>query len=116
MENTNLLQALSLQTPNIGTMRETFFCNQLGYKHQVEYNKRGDYLIDHKQVFEIGGKAKDGKQVANMDNAFIASELPSMLLISSDVQENIMAPARVIPINACKILLFFIMFLYNWMS
>ena len=74
MENTNLLQALSLQTPNIGTMRETFFCNQLGYKHQVEYNKRGDYLIDHTLVFEIGGKAKDGKQVANMDNAFIASD------------------------------------------
>jgi predicted AAA+ superfamily ATPase len=74
MENTNLLQVLSLQTPNIGTMRETFFCNQLGYKHQVEYNKRGDYLIDHTLVFEIGGKAKDGKQVANMDNAFIASD------------------------------------------
>lgn len=73
MENTNLLQALSLQVPNIGTMRETFFCNQLGYTHQVEYNKRGDYLIDHKYVFEIGGKAKDGKQVANMENAYIAS-------------------------------------------
>lgn len=74
MENTNLLQALSLQVPNIGTMRETFFCNQLGYTHQVEYNKRGDYLIDHKYVFEIGGKAKDGKQVANMENAYIASD------------------------------------------
>ena len=74
MENTNLLQALSLQVPNVGTMRETFFCNQLGYKHQVEYNKRGDYLIDHQYAFEIGGKAKDGKQVANMDNAYIASD------------------------------------------
>ena len=52
----------------------TFFCNQLGYTHQVEYNKRGDYLIDHKYVFEIGGKAKDGKQVANMENAYIASD------------------------------------------
>ena len=31
MENTNLLQALSLAEPNVGTMRETFFCNQLGY-------------------------------------------------------------------------------------
>ena len=74
MENTNLLQALSLKEPNIGTMRETFFCNQLGYKHQVEYNKRGDFLVDHKLIFEIGGKSKDGKQVSNIENAYIASD------------------------------------------
>lgn len=74
MENTNLLQALSLKEPNIGTMRETFFCNQLGYKHQVEYCKNGDFLIDHKLTFEIGGKAKDGKQVAQTENAYIAAD------------------------------------------
>ena len=74
MENTNLLQALSLKEPNIGTMRETFFCNQLGYKHQVEYNKSGDFLIDHKLTFEIGGKAKDGKQVAQNEHAYIAAD------------------------------------------
>ena len=70
----NLLQALSLKEPNIGTMRETFFCNQLGYKHQVEYCKNGDFLIDHKLTFEIGGKAKDGKQVAQTENAYIAAD------------------------------------------
>ena len=74
MENTNLLQALSLTEPNIGTIRETFFCNQLGYKHQVEYNKSGDFLIDHKLVFEIGGRAKDGKQVAQSEKAYIAAD------------------------------------------
>jgi predicted AAA+ superfamily ATPase len=74
MENTNLLQALSLKEPNIGTMRETFFCNQLGYKHQVEYNKRGDFLVDRKLIFEIGGKSKDGKQVSNIENAYSASD------------------------------------------
>ena len=74
MENTNLLYALSLKEPNIGTLRETFFCNQLGYKHQVEYNKSGDFLIDHKLTFEIGGKSKDGKQVAQNENAYIAAD------------------------------------------
>lgn len=74
MENPNLLYALSLKEPNIGTVRESFFCNQLGYKHQVEYNKSGDFLIDHKLTFEIGGKAKDGKQVAQTENAYIASD------------------------------------------
>ena len=74
MENTNLLHALSLDKPNIGTERETFFCNQLGYKHQVEYNKSGDFLVDHKYTFEVGGKSKDGKQVARQENAYIASD------------------------------------------
>ena len=74
MENTNLLQALSLKESNIGTMRETFFCNQLGYKHQVEYCKNGDFLIDHQLTFEIGGKSKDGKQVAHAEKAYIASD------------------------------------------
>ena len=74
MENSNLLYALSFEKPNIGTVRETFFCNQLGYQHQLEYNKRGDFLIDHHLTFEIGGKSKEGKQVAQTENAYIASD------------------------------------------
>ena len=74
MENTNLLQALSLKEPNIGTMRETFFCNQLSYNHQVEYSKTGDYLIDHALSFEVGGKSKDGKQIAKEPAAYIAAD------------------------------------------
>ena len=74
MENSNLLYALSLDKPNMGTVRETFFCNQLGYNHQVEYSKKGDFLIDHKFTFEIGGKSKDGKQISQTENAFIASD------------------------------------------
>lgn len=74
LENSNLLQVLSLEKPNLGTMRETFFCNQLGYKHQIEYTRQGDFLIDHKLTFEIGGKSKDGKQVAQTENSYIAAD------------------------------------------
>lgn len=74
LENSNLLPVLSLEKPNLGTMRETFFCNQLGYKHQIEYTRQGDFLIDHKLTFEIGGKSKDGKQVAQTENSYIASD------------------------------------------
>ena len=63
---------LALKEPNIGTLRETFFCNQLGYQHQVEYSKQGDFLIDHHITFEIGGQAKEGKQVAAVENADLA--------------------------------------------
>ena len=74
LENSNLLPVLSLEKPNLGTMRETFFCNQLGYKHQIEYTRQGDFLIDHKLTFEIGGKSKDGKQVAQAENSYIAAD------------------------------------------
>ena len=74
LENSNLLPVLSLEKPNLGTMRETFFCNQLGYKHQIEYTRQGDFLIDHKLTFEIGGKSKDGKQVAQTEHSYIAAD------------------------------------------
>ena len=65
---------LALKEPNIGTLRETFFCNQLGYQHQVEYSKQGDFLIDHQITFEIGGQTKEGKQVAAVENAYIVAD------------------------------------------
>lgn len=74
MDNCNLLKVLALKEPNIGTLRETFFCNQLGYQHQVEYSKQGDFLIDHQITFEIGGQTKEGRQVAAIENAYIVAD------------------------------------------
>ena len=74
LENTNLLQALSLSQVEVGTQRETFFVNQLAYKHQVEYGKQADFLIDRKFTVEVGGQSKDGKQIAGTQNAFIAAD------------------------------------------
>jgi len=74
MENTNLLHALSLTAVETGTERETFFVNQLAYNHQIEYSKQGDFVIDRKYTIEVGGQSKDGKQIANVQNAFIASD------------------------------------------
>lgn len=74
--DTNLMYALSLAEPNIGTLREAFFCNQTSAMgKRIEYSKtKGDYLIDGKYAFEIGGAQKDGKQVAGVSNAFIAAD------------------------------------------
>ena len=73
MENANLLYAISSETVNIGTARETYFCNQLRNSHTVEYAPKGDFRIDGKYTFEIGGKSKDGKLIANIENAYIAA-------------------------------------------
>lgn len=74
LENTNLLQALSLTQVEVGTQRETFFVNQLSHKHQVEYGKQADFLIDRRYTIEVGGQSKDGKQIAGTQNAFIAAD------------------------------------------
>ena len=74
MENGNLLHALSLSGVEAGTLRETFFVNQLAYGHQVEYSRRGDFLIDSTYTVEVGGQNKDGRQIAGVENAFIAAD------------------------------------------
>lgn len=74
LENCNLLHALSLSQVEIGTERETFFVNQLSYQHSIEYAKQGDFIVDSKYTFEIGGASKDGKQIAKINNSFIAAD------------------------------------------
>lgn len=74
LENTNLLYALSLSQVETGTLRETFFVNQLTCKHQIEYGKQADFLIDRDITVEVGGQSKDGKQIAGKPNAYIAAD------------------------------------------
>lgn len=74
LENTNLLYALSLSQVEAGTLRETFFVNQLACKHQIEYGKQADFLIDRDITIEVGGQSKDGKQIAGKQNAYIAAD------------------------------------------
>ena len=74
LENPNMLHALATMPVNEGTEREVFFVNQLSANHIVEYSKTSaDFTIDHRYTIEVGGKSKDGKQIANLDNAYIAS-------------------------------------------
>lgn len=74
LENPNLLHALAPQTVNQGTEREVFFINQLSANHVVEYSKTSaDFSIDRQYTIEVGGRAKDGKQIAGVANSFIAA-------------------------------------------
>lgn len=74
MENPNMLHALATTQVNEGTEREVFFINQLVTKHIVEYSKTSaDFTIDHQYTIEVGGRSKDGKQIAGVANGYIAS-------------------------------------------
>ena len=74
LENSNLMYALTSSAANTGNIRETFFANQLGYGHKIMYSDKGDFLINEKYVFEIGGKDKSRKQIEGIENSFIAAD------------------------------------------
>ena len=77
VDNSNLLYILSLETPEKGTARETFFCNQLASAgHVVEYGgmKSGDFRIDRKYIIEVGGRDKDFGQIKDTENGYIAAD------------------------------------------
>ncbi|MEX2336219.1 MAG: ATP-binding protein, partial [Fulvivirga sp.] len=72
IENTAFVYALQSQ-PEIGTVRETFFINQIknaGY--QINLGKKGDFLVDGTYTFEIGGRNKNAIQIKDVDNAYLA--------------------------------------------
>jgi len=73
LNNTNLLYAYC-QNNEIGTIRETFFANQLSTKYKLNISKQGDFLVDEKYIFEIGGKNKGFKQIKDLENSFVVSD------------------------------------------
>ena len=84
LANTNLNYAYCAHIET-GTIREGFFANQLQnyfalhknrhfIDEQILASKAGDFLIDNKYTFEIGGKNKSFKQIKDMDNAYVAAD------------------------------------------
>lgn len=66
LDNTNIAYVIKPQRPDIGTLRETFFANQLAYQHELSYPDRGDFLVDHQYYFEVGGPNKSTGQLAGL--------------------------------------------------
>ena len=62
------------QSNEIGTIREQFFLNMLSQKHEVSYPKQGDFLVDEKYTFEIGGKNKGFDQVKDIENSYVVKD------------------------------------------
>ncbi len=72
--NSTLLSALGNGNVNKGTLRETFFLSQMSSLYKVHYPKSGDFMVDEKYVFEVGGKSKSQKQLTNIDNSFVVAD------------------------------------------
>lgn len=72
-DNTNIMFALT-EAVDPGTMRETFFANMLGSKHKLSMPTKGDFLVDGKYLFEVGGPSKKFKQIAGIDDSFVVQD------------------------------------------
>ncbi len=82
MQNTNLAYAITKEV-DIGSLRESFFVNQIKNSFEVEKflldeniyaSKNGDFLVNDKYIFEIGGKNKGFKQVKDIENSFVVAD------------------------------------------
>ena len=73
LNNPNLNHAYCKES-KIGTVRESFFANQLQLEHDVSIPSKGDFLIDEQYTFEIGGKNKSFKQIKDMPNSFVVAD------------------------------------------
>lgn len=71
MGNTNLMHVLC-PTVDKGNERETFFLSQLQVDHDVKMPRKGDFLIDDKYLFEVGGKTKTFDQIADIPDSYLA--------------------------------------------
>jgi predicted AAA+ superfamily ATPase len=76
LNNTNLAYALC-DEPEIGTIRESFFANQLKESHNLNTTKQGDFIVNNKFTFEIGGKNKGFKQIKDIENSFVVQDIDS---------------------------------------
>ncbi len=72
-DNTNLIYALASSIDS-GTVRETFFCNQVGHSHKLAIPEHGDCLVDDEMLFEIGGRRKSFNQINDKTDSYVVAD------------------------------------------
>lgn len=74
MNHPNLMYCLANENTNKGNIRESFFINQVQFLHKINSSEIGDFLVDNKYIFEVGGKNKTYKQIADIQNSYISAD------------------------------------------
>lgn len=69
-DNVDLMASLS-SLNEIGTVRETFVSSMLAPGHTLFEPEVGDLLVDEKYLFEIGGRNKQYKQIADIPDSYV---------------------------------------------
>lgn len=73
VDNPSLMRVLSMNNPNVGNMRETFFYNQMRVRNELTASKLSDFCIGE-YTFEVGGRKKGKKQIENVDGGIVVRD------------------------------------------
>ena len=73
LDNTNILYNLSDGAPDVGTVRETFFFNQMRVNQNVFSSPISDFQIGD-ATFEVGGRSKSAKQIRDAVRGFVVKD------------------------------------------
>ena len=82
MQNTNISYALTNKI-DIGSARESFFVNQIKNYYNAEIkliddtifsSNKGDFFVNNKYTFEIGGKNKSFDQIKDLPDSYVVSD------------------------------------------
>ncbi len=74
LHHPNIAYAINKKHCETGTIRESFFYNQVNNKYDVKSSPVSDFLVEEKYTFEVGGKNKSKKQLKNTKNSFVAAD------------------------------------------
>ena len=72
LNNSSLMYALD--APQIGAARESTFASLLSVDHSVGFAKDGDFIVDGRYLFEVGGKGKGFAQIRNIPDSFVVAD------------------------------------------
>lgn len=73
LDNPNMMYAI-VADADVGTARECFFASQVGQGHGLAYPKKGDFLVDDRYLFEVGGKGKSFDQIKDVPDSFVVND------------------------------------------
>ncbi len=74
LDNSTLIYILGNENTEVGTIRETFFFNQMRVEHDITSSPISDFLIADKYTFEVGGKKKKQKQIQDAAQGFVVKD------------------------------------------
>lgn len=72
-DNPSIMQALGVEN-KIGTIRETFIASMLSHAGKVYSAREGDFLLDRRYTFEVGGSKKGFSQIADKPDSFVIAD------------------------------------------
>ena len=74
LDNPTLIYVLGEENTEVGTVRETFFFNQMRVAYDVTSSPASDFLVAAKYTFEVGGKKKKQKQIQDVSQAYVVKD------------------------------------------